>query len=126
MTVAMAADTTPDPAEDSQSMANLGYIGLGAMGGRMANRLLEKGHVVVGYNRTRSKAQWLVDRGMKWGDSPRAVAEAADVIFVMVTDSKALEGVSDGPDGFLAGVRQGKLVVDMSTASPAVSRAVAE
>jgi 3-hydroxyisobutyrate dehydrogenase-like beta-hydroxyacid dehydrogenase len=63
---------------------------------------------------------------MKWGDSPRAVAEAADVIFVMVTDSKALEGVSDGPDGFLAGVRQGKLVVDMSTVSPAVSRAVAE
>jgi 3-hydroxyisobutyrate dehydrogenase-like beta-hydroxyacid dehydrogenase len=63
---------------------------------------------------------------MKWGDSPKAVADAADVIFVMVTDSKALEGVSDGPDGFLAGIRQGKLVVDMSTVSPAVSRAVAE
>ena len=107
-------------------MANLGYIGLGAMGSRMANRLLDKGHTVVGYNRTRSKAQWLIDRGMKWGDSPRAVAEAADLIFVMVTDSKALEGVSDGPDGFLAGVRQGKVVVDMSTVSPAVSRAVAE
>jgi 3-hydroxyisobutyrate dehydrogenase len=107
-------------------MANLGYIGLGAMGSRMANRLLDKGHTVVGYNRTRSKAQWLIDRGMKWGESPKAVAEAADVIFVMVTDSKALEGVSDGPDGFLAGVRQGKVVVDMSTVSPAVSRAVAE
>jgi 3-hydroxyisobutyrate dehydrogenase-like beta-hydroxyacid dehydrogenase len=92
----------------------------------MANRLLDKGHTVIGYNRTRSKAQWLIDRGMKWGDSPKAVAEAADVIFVMVTDSKALEGVSDGPDGFLAGVRQGKCVVDMSTISPAVSRAVAE
>jgi 3-hydroxyisobutyrate dehydrogenase-like beta-hydroxyacid dehydrogenase len=107
-------------------MANLGYIGLGAMGSRMANRLLDKGHTVVGYNRTRSKAQWLIDRGMKWGESPKAVAEAADVIFVMVTDSKALEGVSDGPNGFLAGVRQGKVVVDMSTVSPAVSRAVAE
>ena len=107
-------------------MANLGYIGLGAMGSRMANRLLDKGHTVVGYNRTRSKAQWLIDRGMKWGDSPKAVAEAADVIFVMVTDSKALEGVSDGPDGFLAGVRQGKVVVDMSTVSPAVSRTVVE
>src|ERR671923_269000 len=56
-------------------MANLGYIGLGAMGGRMANRLLGKGHTVTGYNRTRSKAQWLVDQGMKWGDSPRAVAQ---------------------------------------------------
>ena len=107
-------------------MANLGYIGLGAMGGRMANRLLDKGHVVTGYNRTRSKAQWLVDRGMKWGESPRAVAEASDVIFVMVTDSKSLEAVSGGADGFVAGLRDGKVVVDSSTVSPAVSRDVAE
>src|SRR5437870_12549444 len=106
-------------------MANLGYIGLGAMGSRMANRLLDKGHSVTGYNRTRSKAQWLVDRGMKWGDSPRAVAEAADVIFVMVTDSKSLEAVAEGRDGLLAGLGPGKVVVDMSTVSPAVSRAVA-
>src|SRR5262245_2328596 len=114
------------PEEDRQFMANLGYIGLGAMGGRMANRLLDKGHTLVGYNRTRSKAQWLIDRGMEWGDSPKAVAQAADVIFVMVTDSKALEGVSNGGDGFLSGLSEGKVVVDMSTVSPAVSRAVAE
>src|SRR5258705_7134486 len=107
-------------------MANLGYIGLGAMGGRMANRLLDKGHTVTGYNRTRSKAQWLVDRGMTWGESPRAVAEAADVIFVMVTDSRSLESVSCGADGFLAGLRDRKGVVDSSTGSPAVSRDVAE
>jgi 3-hydroxyisobutyrate dehydrogenase-like beta-hydroxyacid dehydrogenase len=107
-------------------MANLGYIGLGAMGSRMANRLLDKGHMVTGYNRTRPKAQWLVDRGMKWGDSPRAVAEAADVILVMVTDSKALEAVATGADGFLAGLANGKVVVDISTVSPAVSRDVAE
>ena len=106
-------------------MATLGYIGLGAMGGRMANRLLDKGHTLVGYNRTRAKAQWLIDRGMKWGDTPRAVAGAADVLFVMVTDSNALEGVSGGPDGFLAGLAKGKVVVDMSTVSPAVSRTVA-
>jgi 3-hydroxyisobutyrate dehydrogenase-like beta-hydroxyacid dehydrogenase len=107
-------------------MANLGYIGLGAMGGRMANRLIDKGHKVTGYNRTRSKAQWLVDRGMNWADSPRAVAENADVIFVMVTDSKSLDAVSSGPDGFLAGLGDGKVVVDSSTVSPAVSRDVAE
>jgi 3-hydroxyisobutyrate dehydrogenase-like beta-hydroxyacid dehydrogenase len=107
-------------------MANLGYIGLGAMGSRMANRLLDKGHTVTGFNRTRSKAQWLIDRGMAWGDSPKAVAQAADVIFVMVTDSKALEGVADGPDGLLAGLRPGQVVIDMSTVSPAVSRTVAE
>lgn len=107
-------------------MANLGYIGLGAMGGRMAARLLDKGHTVTGYNRTKSKAQWLLDKGMAWGDSPRAVAQAVDVLFVMVTDSKALEGVADGPDGFLAGLGPGKVVVDMSTVSPELSKAVAE
>ena len=107
-------------------MANLGYIGLGAMGGRMANRLIDKGHAVTGYNRTRSRAQWLIDRGMKWADSPRAAAEAADVIFVMVTDSKSLDAVSSGPDGFLAGLGTGKVIVDSSTVSPEISREVAE
>ena len=106
-------------------MANLGYVGLGVMGGKMAARLLAKGHIVTGYNRTRSKAQWLVDQGMKWADSPRAVCEAADVIFIMVTDSKSLEAIAEGRDGLLAGLGPGKVVSDMSTVSPAVSRAVA-
>ena len=106
-------------------MANLGYVGLGAMGGRMAARLLAKGHVVTGYNRTPSKAQWLIEQGMKWAGSPRAVCEAADVIFVMVGDSAALEVVAGGPDGLLAGLRAGQVVIDMSTVSPSVSRAVA-
>ena len=106
-------------------MANLGYIGLGAMGGRMAARLLAKGHRVTGYNRTRSKAQWLIDRGMTWADTPRAVAEVTDTLFVMVTDSAAFEVVAHGPDGFLVGLGRGKTVIDMSTISPAVSRAVA-
>jgi 3-hydroxyisobutyrate dehydrogenase-like beta-hydroxyacid dehydrogenase len=107
-------------------MANLGYIGLGAMGSRMAARLIDKGHTVTGYNRTKSKAQWLIDKGMKWGDSPRKVAEAADVIFVMVTDSKALDGVANGPDGFIAGLGNGKVIADSSTVSPAISREIAE
>jgi len=106
-------------------MANLGYVGLGVMGGQMADRLLTKGHAVTGYNRTRSKAQWLIERGMKWADSPRAVAEAADTTFVMVTNSASLEAVANGPDGLLAGLGAGKLLVDMSTVSPAVSRALA-
>ena len=106
-------------------MANLGYVGLGVMGGRMADRLISKGHTVTGYNRTRQKAQWLIDRGMKWADTPRAVAEAADAVFVMVTDSAALDAVTQGPDGILAGLGPGMLVIDMSTVSPAVSRAVA-
>ncbi len=106
-------------------MANLGYVGLGVMGGRMADRLISKGHKVTGYNRTRQKAQWLVDRGMKWADTPREVAAAADAVFVMVTDSAALDAVTRGPDGILAGLGPGKLVIDMSTVSPAVSRAIA-
>ena len=104
---------------------NLGYIGLGVMGGRMAARLLDKGHRVTGYNRTRAKAQWLIDRGMTWGASPRAVAEAADAIFVMVSDSAALESVAHGNDGFIEGLGAGKLVIDMSTIAPSVSRAIA-
>ena len=106
-------------------MANLGYVGLGAMGGRIAARLLAKGHIVTGYNRTRSKAQWLIERGMKWAGSPRAVCEAADVIFVMVSDSAALEAVAEGPDGWLSGLSAGQVLIDMSTVSPTVSRTLA-
>jgi 3-hydroxyisobutyrate dehydrogenase len=106
-------------------MANLGFVGLGVMGGQMVKRLLSKGHTVTGYNRTRSKAQWLIDKGMKWADSPRAVAAAADVTFAMVTNSAAITSVTEGPDGILAGLSKGKIFVDISTVSPSVSRALA-
>jgi len=106
-------------------MANLGFVGLGVMGSQMVNRLLEKGHTVTGYNRTRAKAQWLIDKGMRWADSPHAVAAAADVTFVMVTNAVATAAITDGPDGLLAGLSSGKLLVDMSTISPDVSRALA-
>jgi 3-hydroxyisobutyrate dehydrogenase-like beta-hydroxyacid dehydrogenase len=106
-------------------MANLGFVGLGVMGGNMVARLLDKGHTVTGYNRTRTKAQWLIDRGMKWADSPRAVAAAADFTFSMVTNSAAIHSITEGPDGILAGLAPGKLLIDMSTVSPAVSRALA-
>jgi 3-hydroxyisobutyrate dehydrogenase len=103
----------------------LGFVGLGAMGGRMARRLLAAGHAVVGYNRTASKARWLVEAGLRLVDSPRAVAAASDVIFTMVTDPAALEAVSGGADGLLAGLRSQSVLVDMSTVSPEASRALA-
>ncbi len=106
-------------------MANLGFVGLGVMGSQMVNRLLDKGHTVSGYNRTRAKAEWLIKRGMRWADSPRAVAQAADVIFTMVTNSAALASITEGPDGILAGLSADKILVDMSTVSPTVSRALA-
>jgi 3-hydroxyisobutyrate dehydrogenase-like beta-hydroxyacid dehydrogenase len=106
-------------------MANLGFVGLGVMGSEMVSRLLDKGHRVTGYNRTREKAKRLLDRGMKWADSPRAVCAAADVTFSMVTNEKALAAIMDGPDGILSAVAPGKFLIDMSTVSPDYSRSVA-
>jgi 3-hydroxyisobutyrate dehydrogenase len=108
------------------STANLGFVGLGVMGSRMAKRLLNSGYSVTGYNRTKSKAQSLLDGGMRWEDTPRAVAETSDFVFSMVTNTAALESVTGGPDGILAGLGPGKIYIDMSTVSPAASRAVAE
>jgi 3-hydroxyisobutyrate dehydrogenase-like beta-hydroxyacid dehydrogenase len=95
------------------------------MGGHMVEKFLEKGHTVTGYNRTKSKAQWLIDKGMKWADSPKAVCAAADTIFSMVTNSAAVSELAEGPNGILSGLGPGKVWVDMSTVSPATSRKLA-
>ena len=107
-------------------MAKLGFVGLGVMGGGIAKRLLEAGHEVHGYNRTREKARPLQELGLVLEDTPRAVAEQADVVFSMVTNTKALKAITDGPDGILAALGPGKVYVDMTTGSPAGSRALAE
>jgi len=107
-------------------MANLGFVGLGVMGSEMVKRLLSKGHSVKGFNRTKSKAEWLIQEGMQWADSPRTVAAPADVVFSMVTNSAALQAIVEGPDGILAGLAPGKIYVDISTVSPEYSRSVAE
>lgn len=106
-------------------MSTLGFVGLGVMGSRIAHRLLQGGHHLTGYNRTRSKAQWLLDQGMQWAETPRAVAETSDVTFTMVTNTEALRAVTEGPHGIVAGLGPGKVYVDMSTVSPAASRALA-
>jgi 3-hydroxyisobutyrate dehydrogenase-like beta-hydroxyacid dehydrogenase len=107
-------------------VAEVGFIGLGVMGGGVAKRLLDAGHTVTGYNRTKEKAQWLLDEGMRWAGSPREVAEASEVVFTMVTDTAAVRAVTEGPDGILAGLAPGEVYVDMSTASPANTRELAE
>ena len=99
-------------------MANLGFIGLGLMGSRITKRLIDAGHQVSGYNRTRSKAESLIQAGMVWKDSPKEVVQAADITFSMVMDTAALSSITDGPDGILAGLSAGKIFVDMSTVSP--------
>jgi 3-hydroxyisobutyrate dehydrogenase-like beta-hydroxyacid dehydrogenase len=106
-------------------VAELGYVGLGVMGGGIAKRLLDAGHTVTGWNRTREKAQPLLDAGMAWADTPREVAEHSEITFTMVTNTAAVQAVTEGPDGILAGLSPGKVYVDMSTASPDNSRAIA-
>ena len=104
----------------------LGFVGLGVMGGGIARRLLAAGHTVHGYNRTREKAAPLEALGLVLEDSPRAVAEAADVVLSMVTNASALKAIAEGEDGIIAGLGPGKVWIDHSTASPAVSRELAE
>ena len=107
-------------------MSTVGFVGLGAMGSRIAGRLLDAGNELYGSNRTESKAKPLIERGMQWRATPREVAEAADVIFSMVTDDTALQAIASGPDGILAGLQEGKIYVDMSTVSPRASRQLVE
>jgi 3-hydroxyisobutyrate dehydrogenase-like beta-hydroxyacid dehydrogenase len=106
-------------------MTAIGFVGLGAMGSRIAGRLLD-GNQLYGTNRTASKASELTARGMAWRGTPREVAEQAEVIFSMVTDDAALEAVTSGPDGILAGLTPGTIYVDMSTVSPKASRELAQ
>jgi 3-hydroxyisobutyrate dehydrogenase-like beta-hydroxyacid dehydrogenase len=104
-------------------MSTIGFVGLGAMGSRVAGRLLDAGNTVYGTDLTRSEP--LIDRGLVWRDSPREVAAAAEVVFSMVTDDAAVRAITSGPDGILAGLTSGKVYVDMSTISPQASREVA-
>jgi 3-hydroxyisobutyrate dehydrogenase-like beta-hydroxyacid dehydrogenase len=107
-------------------MTAVGVVGLGAMGGRVAERLLGAGHVVRGTNRTRPKAEALITQGLVWCDSPRTTAQGSEVVISMVTDDQALAAVTEGLDGILAGLAPGTVYVDMSTVSPKASRALAQ
>jgi 3-hydroxyisobutyrate dehydrogenase-like beta-hydroxyacid dehydrogenase len=103
----------------------IGFIGLGRMGGNMAARLLAAGYPIYGEEQSRADAQGLIQRGLRWRDTPREVAEAADVVFTSLPDDDVLEVVASGPDGILAGLAAGKIWVDMSTVSPRASRELA-
>src|SRR2546421_3151815 len=103
----------------------VGFIGLGAMGALIVRRLMAAGHSVVGWNRSRDKAAKLIDAGMRWADTPRAVAEKSEILFSIVTDGAAVRAIALGDDGVLAGLRPGGVYADMSTIAPDVSRAVA-
>ena len=103
---------------------NVGFIGLGDMGQAIVPRLLEAGHRVTGWNRTKEKAEPLLKRGMLWADSPRQLASGSDVVFSIVTDSAAVKAVALGENGLISGLRKDGVYLDMSTIDPEASRAV--
>jgi 3-hydroxyisobutyrate dehydrogenase-like beta-hydroxyacid dehydrogenase len=107
-------------------MTTVGFVGLGAMGSRMAGRLLEAGHQVYGTSRTQAKAGTLVSGGLVWCATPREVAAAADMTLSSVSDDAAVEAITSGPDGILAGLAPGDVYIDMSTIAPSTSRQVAD
>src|SRR5690242_4461689 len=106
-------------------MATIGFVGLGHMGGNMALRLIAAGHEVYGEERQREHALDLEKAGLRWCQSPRAVAEAADFVFTSLPDDAALESAASGDGGVLAGLAAGRIWVDVSTVSPRLSRELA-
>lgn len=110
----------------AQGKPVVGFIGLGIMGQPMARNLLKAGFGLVVYTRTRRKADGLLAEGARWADSPAAVARRAPMVITMVADSPDVEQVVLGPQGIIEGVRPGGMVIDMSTVSPRVERAIAQ
>ena len=107
-------------------MMRLGFAGLGAMGSGIARRLHESGYDVVCWNRTKEKAEPLLEAGMGWADTPRDLAGSVDVLFTMLTNTAAVEAIAEGPSGILAGLREGMVWADISTIAPDASVAMAE
>lgn len=104
----------------------LGWIGTGVMGRSMCGHLLTAGFSVTVFNRSRAKAEPLLARGAKWADSPKAVAEASDIVLSIVGYPADVRNVMLAPDGALAGSKPGNLLVDMTTSQPALAVDIAE
>lgn len=105
---------------------SIGFIGTGVMGASMASHLLAAGHSLSVYNRTRSKAAGLLEKGAFWSDTPGELASATDVVITMLGYPRDVEEVYLGEKGILAASRLGTLFVDMTTSSPALARKLAE
>ena len=101
---------------------NIGFVGLGAMGSLIVPRLMQAGYTVTGWNRSRDKAQPLIEAGMKFGETPGAVAEQSDIVLSIVTDAAAVKAVALGAEGVISGLRKGGIYIDMSTIDPDASR----
>jgi 3-hydroxyisobutyrate dehydrogenase-like beta-hydroxyacid dehydrogenase len=107
-------------------MQRMGFIGIGLMGSQMSRRILEAKYPLTVWNRKKEKAGALITAGAKWADSPKAVAQASDVVITMVTDSAASEEVICGKSGVLEGAHPGLVLIDMGSIAPEMSRSIAE
>ncbi|MEQ6390770.1 NAD(P)-dependent oxidoreductase, partial [Bacillaceae bacterium S4-13-58] len=104
----------------------IGFVGLGIMGNAMAENLLDAGYNLIVHNRTKSKAENLLEKGALWAETPAEVAEKSDLILSMLTNENAVESMALGESGFLHHLAKGKLWVDSSTVDPNFSRRMAE
>src|SRR4051812_10337550 len=105
---------------------NVAFLGLGTMGAPMATNVMKRGHALTVWNRSRERAQPLVDAGARLAATPAEAARGADVVVLMLADPAAVHAVVDGPEGIVTGLGAGALVVDMSTVDVATARAVDE
>jgi 3-hydroxyisobutyrate dehydrogenase-like beta-hydroxyacid dehydrogenase len=106
-------------------MQTIGFIGLGKMGGNMAARYLAAGYTVYGEARNRDGAKSLIDRGLRWVDTPREVAQSAEIVMTSLPNDDVVESITRGADGLLAGLGEGTIWADLSTISPGASRKLA-
>ena len=104
----------------------VGWIGTGVMGSSMCGHLLDAGFSITVHNRTREKAETVLERGAEWAATPKGVAAASDVVFSMVGYPSDVESVILGEDGVLAGCRGGSVIVDMTTSQPSLAARIAE
>jgi 3-hydroxyisobutyrate dehydrogenase len=104
----------------------VGWVGTGVMGRWMCQHLMTKGYQATVYNRTKEKAQALIEQGAKWADTPKAVAEASDIVFAIVGFPKDVREVFLGKEGMLAGSKKGHVLVDMTTSEPSLAREIYE
>jgi 3-hydroxyisobutyrate dehydrogenase len=104
----------------------IGFIGLGVMGRSMARHLHAADHELIVYNRTRARADELVGLGARWGETPRDVAAAADVVITMVGYPRDVEQIYFGADGIIDHARANALLIDMTTSTPALARRIAD
>ncbi|TET83382.1 MAG: 2-hydroxy-3-oxopropionate reductase, partial [Anaerolineales bacterium] len=103
----------------------IGYIGLGLMGKPIAHNIMKAGFPLTVHNRSRAPVEELVAEGAELADSPRAVAEASDVVFTNLPDSPDVEQVVLGPNGVIEGCRPGMVFIDNSTIKPETARSIA-